>query len=261
VVHDLPPDALRPGLAALLEHEPETYLRRSAGRETFLWLPEEGDAGLPFVTPVIVKRSRRRSFPGWRGRDVRPGGRREHENLRALAADGIPVPRAITWCEERAEILGRPARSVVVMERVEHRETLRDRLERSGEPERRAWSRELARLVARLHGRGWCHRDLYLQHFLVPWPEEPGRRRLVLIDVGRARRDRRLGDRWVVKDLAALLHSAPDEVGERERLRFLAGYLDLRGIADRAARRRLARAVALKSLRMRAHVPRDERGG
>ncbi|HEV8113090.1 MAG TPA: lipopolysaccharide kinase InaA family protein [Planctomycetota bacterium] len=240
-------------LASLLDISPTEFLRRTTGRETFAWTWPPG-------LRVIVKRTRQTRAAWPSRRDVRPGGRREHENLVALAADGLPVPRAVTWCEERGRLLLRPARSVVVMERIEHRENLKERLARCDEAERRSWSRELVRIVARLHARGWRHRDLYLQHFLIPAPEEAGARRLVLIDVGRARRARALSRRWIVKDLAALAHSAPACVGARERLAFLARYLSARGIEDRDERRRFARAILAKAARMRAHVPRDERG-
>lgn len=244
--------------ALLLEYGPPEFLRRTSGRETFAWTGDL-DAVAFGCRSVIVKRTRSRRFSRASRRDVRPGGRREHDNLVALAADGVPVPRAITWCEERSGFLGRPARSVVVMERIEHQETLRERLARADEPERRRWSRDLATIVARLHDRGWRHRDLYLQHFLIPGPGDPQGRRLVLIDVGRARRERALGRRFVAKDLAALLHSTPENVTARERLAFFLRYLDARGQRDREERRRLARRIAAKARRMDAHVPRDER--
>jgi len=250
--------------ALLLEYSPPEFLRRTSGRETFAWTGEglPAQAGSP---PVIVKRTRSRLFSRASRRDVRPGGRREHDNLVALEADGLPVPRAITWCEERGGFLARPARSVVVMERIQHEETLRDRLARGDEAERRRWSRVLSAIVARLHDRGWRHRDLYLQHFLVPGPDDPRARPLVLFDVGRARRERVLGRRFVAKDLAALLHSTPENVGVRERLAFLVRYLRARGLSDREERRRLARQLARRTLakarRMAAHVPRDERHG
>jgi tRNA A-37 threonylcarbamoyl transferase component Bud32 len=244
--------------ASLLDVRPRAFLRCTAGRETFAWSCTPASGAPSGVREVIVKRTRASALPRMGARNVRPGGRREHDNLVALCADGIPVPRAISWCEERGELLVRPARSVVVMEKIEHRETLRDRLARCVEGERRLWSEELARIVARLHERGWRHRDLYLQHFLIPWPEAGGGPSLVLIDVGRARREKSPARRWIVKDLAALLHSAPLTVGPRERMQFLTRYLDRRGIGGREGRRRLARAVAAKAARMARHVPRDE---
>jgi len=225
--------------ADLFGARPESFLRRAGGRETFRW--SDGEFG-----PVIVKR-----LPG-------RGGRREHDNLEALRARGLPVPRPIAWAQEGSRApFGGPVRSLVVMEEIEHRETLRDRLRHSDASERRRWSAELLLVVARLHGGGWHHRDLYLQHFLLQPEGETSR--LVMIDVGRARRDPFARRRWHVKDLAALRHSCPASVGDREQLRFLSRYLDLRGIAGRAARSALARAVVVKAGRIARHVPRDER--
>jgi hypothetical protein len=78
----------------------------------------------------------------------------------------------------------------------------------------------------------------------------------VLLDVGRARHQRSPRERWFVKDVAALLHSAPPAVGRRERLRFLARYLDGRGATDRGARRAFAAAALRKARRIAGHRPR-----
>jgi len=221
--------------ADLFGARPEVYLRRASGRETFRWKAHG-------ARPVIVKR-----MPG-------RGGRREHDVLAALRSRGLPVPRPIAWAQEGTRALfGGPVRSLVVMEDVEHGETLRDRLLAAGPAERERWSAELLELVVRFHELGWHHRDLYLQHFLLA-PD------LVLIDVGRARRDPLARRRWYVKDLAALRHSCPPAVGAREQLRFLARYLDRRGIRERAERSAWARAVAAKAVRMGRRLPRDERG-
>jgi len=231
--------------AFLLDVRPPRFLRRSGGRETFLW--ELGSRR------VVVKRTL------GAGR-TRPSGRREHEVLLALRADGIPVPQAISWCHERGSLLRGSARSIVVMEHVEHRENLRERLATANAAERQVLAGELLDVVARLHEAGWYHRDLYLQHFLVACPRKAIGPPLVLIDVGRARREKNPRRRWFVKDLAALLVSCPAAVPGRERLRFLSAYLARRGIRERAVRRAWARRVLAKAARMGAHVPRDERG-
>jgi tRNA A-37 threonylcarbamoyl transferase component Bud32 len=230
--------------------EVASWLRRTQGRETFSSGPTAGSpAG------CIVKRT---SLPerGWmrpfRSRAARAAGRREHENLVALDRAGVLVPRAMGWASDDGGEHG-PV-SVVVMERIPHTGTLRDELEHADARLRRARSAELLDLVVRLHGQGFHHRDLYLQHFLV----RAGDGALVLIDVGRVRRGRRA--RWLVKDLAALLHSTPEAVTSRDKLRFAAGWLDARGITRRGARRRFLRAVERKRARIAAHVPRDERG-
>jgi len=176
----------------------------------------------------------------------RSPGAIEYDNLRGLALDGIPVPRALSWSSERSGPLRLARRSVVAMERIEHQETLRERLFRAAPGERRALGEKLLALVVRLHQAGWCHRDLYLQHFVLRGEE------LVLLDVGRARRGRSLRARWFEKDLAALLHSCPRSVTPRERLRFLRAYLEARGIGPRAG---WLAAILRREARMAAHRP------
>ncbi|HVS18051.1 MAG TPA: lipopolysaccharide kinase InaA family protein, partial [Planctomycetota bacterium] len=207
---------LEPALAleAIFAFRSLAWLRRVPGRETLAW----PDPGGEFVLKRFLGDDAREAW--WdllHLRRARSPGRREAENLEALAADGLPVPRAVGWWEERNPGGGwtahRFGRSAVVMERVEHGEHLRALLER--EPALAAhWAQPVAALAAGLHARGWYHRDLYLQH-LIPLAGE----RLVLLDVGRARRQRRPRRRWFAKDLAALAHSAPASVGARDRLR------------------------------------------
>jgi hypothetical protein len=230
--------------------EPARWLRRIPGRVSFVL-----DLG---GREVVVKRfrgdqARERWFERFSPGAVRSPGRREGENLRELTAAGFPVPRPRAWFEDGA-------RSAVVMELVAHRATLRAALADMSAGERRAYGDEVARLVARLHDAGWYHRDLYLEH-LVLAPREGSR--LALLDVGRARRQAQVRRRWFVKDAAALLHSTPEVVGARERLRVLARYLDGRGVLARGARRDFARDVDRKAQRLAAHAPRfvDPNGG
>jgi tRNA A-37 threonylcarbamoyl transferase component Bud32 len=245
----LQPDARRllpAGFRSLFEVQPAAPLRAVPGRETFLW-PEQGPATL------VIKRhvgdlGRDRWFDRLHGHGGRSPGRREYENLGSLAKLGFPVPESLGWAEWGS-------RSLVVMVRVPHDETLLDVSQRVRGLGGRARLVELVELVARLHGAGWYHRDLYLQHLLI------GDRGLVLIDVGRARRQPRPRRRWFLKDLGALLHSTPAEVPQVTRLRFLAAYLNARGVLDRAARRRWARAAAARARRIGAHRPRYEYGG
>jgi len=214
---------------AFLHAQPAKSLRRVPGRETLE------------IGPCVVKRSTERWALG------RSPGAIEYENLRGLARDGIPVPRALSWSAERTGPLLLARRSHVEMERVEHAETLRERLAQASAAERRALGEQLLALVLRLHEAGWYHRDLYLQHFVLRGEE------LVLLDVGRARHGRRVRTRWFEKDLAALLHSTPRNVPVRERLRFLSRYLAARGITER---RGWLRAIVRRERRMAAHVPR-----
>jgi len=193
------------------------------------------------VGASVLKRSTERWALG------RSPGAIEYQNLRDLARDGIPVPRALSWSAERTGALRLARRSEVEMERIEHAETLRERLARAAPAERRALGERLLALVVRLHEAGWYHRDLYLQHFVLRGEE------LVLLDVGRARHERAPRARWFVKDLAALLHSCPRSVPGRERLRFVARYLEARGLGGR---REWLRAILRREARMARHVPR-----
>lgn len=245
--------------ALLLERvfalEPERFLRRMPDRETMI-RREPGGAR------VVTKRQR--GGPGlegllaWlRGRRPRSPGRREHENLEDLAALGLRVPRALRFAEDEAarSPLRRGGRSVCEMECVEHFEDARLALGTRDDAGRRRLLASISELVRGLHARGWIHRDLYLQHFLVP-ADEPDA--VCLIDVGRARFRARPARRWWRKDLAALLLHAPRRVSRAERLRFLLSWLDDRGARERPYWKRWAREVSAKAERMRAHRPRHE---
>ena len=232
---------------------PDPWFRRMPGRETF---------GLG--QDLVVKRFRGDSWrEGWhewtRAGRRRSPARREFENLAALRELGLEVPAPLAWAEEAAacappfgaEESG--GRSALVMERLAHDEHLRARLARSAPGESRAWREPLAEMVARLHGGGWFHRDLYLQHCIVL---DPARRRLGLLDCGRARKSLSVPRRWIVKDLAQLLHSTPSAVGARARLSWFVAYARRRGLPRGPGRRELLLAVAAKARRLAAHAPR-----
>jgi|688.fasta_scaffold03241_17 RIO-like serine/threonine protein kinase len=230
--------------ARALTEAPGTLLRRLPGREVFTLAPAAGGR-------VLVKRfTERLAWPGWTR--LNPA-LREAGALAALAREGFPVPAVLAT---RACPEGRwGRRSVLLLEWVEHRQSLRERLREASGLEARGWARALAELVARFHGAGWHHRDLYLQHILVRAGE------LVLIDLGRARPCPRWRTRWFVKDLAALVHSCPRAVPQRARLEFFVRYARARGLSDAERRRFLAAALA-KERRMAAHTPRhgEEQG-
>lgn len=262
---------------ALLELEVGPALRRMPGRETFL--VDLADAGAPravaldgdaagrevdAVVPAVVKRyagsdAKEARAELLRGRFPRLPGRREAENLLALAGLGLAVPEVVYFCEAGAS-------SLVVLEFVPHARTLKaDTLPSDAE---RA---ELAAWVGHLHAAGWYHRDLYLEHVLVAEDGE-----LVVIDAGRARCAKRPRQRWFEKDLGALLASSglaldddaalDDAAGPA--LRFLARYLvhrrraydagwsSVRPPSAPGAVRRFVRGVLRRARHMRRHTPR-----
>ena len=233
--------------------------RRVRGRETLPWPGEE---------ELVVKRFQGGEARDWWYERLREGelprspGRREAENLMALAVDGLPAPRAVAWVEEdaarrRPGLPGTGGRSALVMERVEYRATLRQALAGADAPERERLGTDLLKLVAKLHGNGWYHRDLYLDHVVLL--EGGG---LCLLDLGRARREEAPRERWFIKDLAALYSSAPGVISPRARLRFLARWLKQRRGATPGLRRRRnelrrwSRVVQAKAKRLAQHAPR-----
>lgn len=248
-------------LACLWALEPTEVYRRMPGRETFPWRPPGDPFGEGPAATVVVKRYRGdalrdRGFDGFHLGRFRSAARREFENLQGLRAEGFPVPHALLCVEDPRPRPG--ARSALVMAHVPHDETLRSTLAILDAAARAPWLARLANLVGRLHGLGWYHRDLYLQHVVVH-REEVGEteRGLTLLDLGRARHQRNPRRRWFVKDLAALLHSAPPSITPRECLRFLGDYLAARGLGGPEARRTpWARAILKKAARLGAHAPR-----
>jgi aminoglycoside phosphotransferase len=175
-------------------------------------------------------------------------GPREQDNLRALAAAGLRVPRVLA-AGERTRGLRR--RSFVAMAALEG--TPCDELPApSTARARRDLVRSVADLARRLHAAGFWHKDLYLGNVLVDPALGPG-----LIDCERV--ERAAGGpspRWRVKDLAALDLSATWPTCA-ERLRFLRAYLGVPRLGPEG--QRLARAVRSAQRAWPAEGPGGER--
>jgi heptose I phosphotransferase len=115
----------------------------------------------------------------------------------------------------------------------------------------------LADLTRTMHGAGYHHQDLYLNHVLVgPRVSAGGGDTLDvdlrLIDLGRVRCRKPLGRRWVLKDLAQL-HYSSARGSRTERLRFYVRYL---GRSLNTMDRRFIRAIAAKSAAIDRHTRR-----
>jgi len=111
--------------------------------------------------------------------------------------------------------------------------------------------REVADLARRMHDAGLHHQDFYLGHLLcrLDQPHEP----VYVLDLGRARRLRRLGSRWIIKDLAQL-HYSSGILTATDRLRFMTKYLGRPpGDADQRFLERVARKSEAIALHSRKH--------
>eukprot|EP00913_Durusdinium_trenchii_P008975 g8441.t1 len=105
----------------------------------------------------------------------------------------------------------------------------------------------IARIARTMHSAGLHHQDFYLTHLLLP--AEQGENQIHVIDLGRARRRKRLSRRWIVKDLAQLNYSA-GLFSEADRSRFLQTYF---GRPVTAADRPLLRRIERKTDRIARH--------
>ena len=123
--------------------------------------------------------------------------------------------------------------------------------------------RSIADLARRLHQADLSHRDFYLCHVLVR-PVEGAEPVLHLIDLQRLTRHRRgIGERWVVKDLAALLFSSwpSPATGIRanvftntDRMRFARAHFGVERLT--AEHKRLLRRVVAKARAIACHEDR-----
>lgn len=168
--------------------------------------------------------------------------------LQRLRDDGIACPQPVALGEELA---GRKEiRSVLMTQAVPGRSLERWMLRWNElDPVTRGEiAGGVARLVSKLHQRGYAHRDLYLSHIFYNHAQH-GDESLCLIDLQRVIRPRWRRVRWIVKDLASLNFSSPVDILSRTgRLRWLLVYLGTEKLD--AAGRRLAYRVLGKTARI-----------
>jgi heptose I phosphotransferase len=175
---------------------------------------------------------------------------REAHSLQALRHEGIACPEWMAVGEDgrgRAFLLVRAAEGAVEMRTyLQGRPAARDRLR---------LARRLGAALARMHGAGFLHPDLYAKHVLVG----PGGRSVVLLDWQRSRRRHPPSPAECARDLAALHATlAGDLASPRERLACLVAYARRRPAlrSSRRALRRLLRRVAAEARRLlaRRHI-------
>ena len=136
----------------------------------------------------------------------------EHAACRHLAKLGIRAPRVAAFGVRGANPATRE--SFVVCDALDGFASLDEVVRRwRGTPPRASVRFNLARKVGRmtrdLHDGGVNHRDYYFDHLLVDAAAlERGEIDLAVIDLHRARVRRRVGRRWLRRDLAALCFSA-----------------------------------------------------
>ncbi len=152
--------------------------------------------------------------------------RRELTFSRYLSSRGVETtPALVAYCNGTVEFL--VSRAVAPAEPADawHLRQLA-----AGEDGRKAIQRairQLAGMVGRMHAAGVIHRDLHCGNLLVR--TDGAAPRLVLTDLHRMTRRRRLGRRVRAANLAQLLHDRFETTTRTERLRFLTHYLRASG--------------------------------
>jgi heptose I phosphotransferase len=162
---------------------------------------------------------------------------------RAIAACenlGIATMNAVAWGEQGINPARR--RSFLVTEALQGTETLEDWLpklmmtpdEHARARLRQAVVSRVATIACNLHEHGLNHRDFYLCHLRIGLPGEgvlpdPAAFTVFLMDLHRVQQRQVTPERWVVKDLAALLYSAlyaceGYQASRSDVLRFIQSY-------------------------------------
>ncbi len=170
---------------------------------------------------------------------------REWSVLRRLARLRVPAPEPAACLEERSgrRVLRAALVTVGLPAEISLQQVIR---EQPLPPARRQrFARELGRLLRAMHDGGVNHRDFYLVHIRVGEDD-----RMYVTDLNRADIRHRVTRRWRVKDVAALLHSAPSQVSATDKARFARAYFGRR----LRERRAFIEAAIRKAARMTART-------
>ncbi|MCB9894374.1 MAG: hypothetical protein H6839_07990 [Planctomycetes bacterium] len=172
---------------------------------------------------------------------------REWHVLTRLHELGVPTMHGAACIEEFAD--GDVERAALLTVGLDAPRSLQKLLQEDAPvpPARRQrLARELGRILKRMHDGGVNHRDFYLVHIRVGPNDE-----LYVTDLNRADIRKRVTRRWRVKDVAALLHSAPGSlVTATDKARFARAYLGGR----LREHRDFIEAAIRKSERMTSHT-------
>lgn len=231
-------DLAKPGLAH--RRRGRVVLHDETGRRHEMYLKRYASESLP----VRLRRWWTYGFGGG------PAGL-ERRNIARVSRLGIATMRAAAWgCQ--GGLLG-ATRSYLLVTGVPG-EAL-SRVEQgpiAGKTDlARRMTQALADLARTLHAGGLAHRDFYASHiFLEETPEGP---RLHLIDLARVLAPRLRRWRWIVKDLAQLRYSMPEDWRNNWWRDFLGWY---RPGASPRTYRRIHYAVEAKVALMRRHEER-----
>ncbi len=154
---------------------------------------------------------------------------REMRFSRHLQASGVPTAEALAaTCADGVEWLAMRAVEPSMPVDAWHAQQLSRGLAGMRRIDRA--TAELGRMIGRMHAAGVTHKDLHCGNVLVRTDGEPdGPVRLVLMDLHRANRRRKLSRAARSKNLAQLLHDRYYLTSSTQQIRFLKQYLQAGG--------------------------------
>ncbi len=174
---------------------------------------------------------------------------KERAAIELFMSRGLPTAKIVAEGESftmTEEMEGSVSLEVYVAER------FKPPLDGAAVEEKRRIIRELALLTRKMHKASLSHKDYYLGHIFI----RPSDLSLYVLDLQRVDGRLRWGDRWAVKDIAALDFLAlPQYVTSADRMRFFTVYWGS-GRLDAAAKRFIT-----KVLGKRARIARHTRSG
>ena len=156
----------------------------------------------------------------------------EWKALRKLQTLGVSCPEPVAFASQGKN----PARinSFIITRSLKETFSLEDFFFKSisklvlSPVKKRRLIEDVAHICRVIHSNGINHRDLYLCHFHIPKDLDISRKKITLIDLHRAQIRNVVPDRWKIKDIGGLLHSAIGiNITERDCYRFLKIYLNL----------------------------------
>jgi tRNA A-37 threonylcarbamoyl transferase component Bud32 len=157
----------------------------------------------------------------WPSRWLRRAVRREHERTLAVAARGVPAPRALAFGEPSG---AGPALGYLVTRTVPDAQPLSRFLESVPPPAlRQILARALGEFLARMHQAGVVHADLHPGNLLLRLDHE-GRPHLYLVDLADVRVGPPLGRRASQDNLVVLNRWFALRASRTDRLRFWRAY-------------------------------------
>lgn len=199
-------------------------------------IPIKGDGGervfyfkkhnLEYVGPGKVLRA---LFPTW----GMSQGRKEFENICDFRKNNLSTVIPVATGEKFSNIFW--AESFLITEDfspfISLEDLLRDRPQfftgPDGELRKQYMINQIARLAREMHQAGFNHRDFNATHILLYYENKSGVPKIALFDLQRVDRRKIFRFRWMIKSLAEVNYTLPDELfNEKDRLYLFLSYKD-----------------------------------